>query len=68
LRLWELYSHDETTTNSLDDQGKPLVHYEIAHKATLANVRKNGQNKKEYSAPVTSFDWNESDSKLLVTR
>ena len=36
-------------------------------RATLANTRKVGQTKKEYSAPLTSFDWNPKDPSLCVT-
>lgn len=53
LRLWELKQNDQ-------DQ------YVLSSKATLANARRGAQ-KKDYCAPLTSFDWNENDPTMCVT-
>ncbi|KAI8930052.1 WD40-repeat-containing domain protein [Entophlyctis helioformis] len=46
--------------------GTPAVEQRpIICRATLANVRRVGQ--QEYCAPLTSFDWNETDPSLCVT-
>ncbi|KAI8904986.1 WD40-repeat-containing domain protein [Gorgonomyces haynaldii] len=58
FRLWELVIPDDGEINGQ----VPLV-----CKATLANVRKVGGQSKEYSAPLTSFDWNKEDPSMCVT-
>ncbi|ORX60974.1 WD40 repeat-like protein [Piromyces finnis] len=57
LRIWELS----------DDVNSEEAENEISLKATLANIRKIGPNKKDFCAPLTSFDWNEVDPSMIVT-
>jgi WD repeat-containing protein 68 len=53
LRLWDL----KQETDHLP---------KLSCKSTLANIRR-GPHKKDYCAPLTSFDWNETDPSLCVT-
>ncbi|KAK5668321.1 hypothetical protein QVD99_005352 [Batrachochytrium dendrobatidis] len=77
LRLWELVTPDEAMDTGLD--GVPLSNTDmgtmsdgnfiaeqrqIICRAKLANIRKS---KKEQCAPLTSFDWNDTDPTLCVT-
>jgi len=57
LRIWEL-----TDDPNLEDPEN-----NVTLKATLANIRKIGPNKKDFCAPLTSFDWNEVDPSMIVT-
>ena len=82
LRIWELVTPDEvmeTASSSLHQQFPASEHKskqedskdgrerQVICRSTLANIRRNGTNKKEYCAPLTSFDWNETDASLCVT-
>ncbi|KAJ3216086.1 ddb1 and cul4 associated factor 7 [Dinochytrium kinnereticum] len=59
FRLYEVVDSDE--------RGDGLNQQEIQCKATLTNVRRVGSNKRDFCAPLTSFDWNETDPSLCVT-
>ncbi|KAH6568580.1 hypothetical protein BASA50_001209 [Batrachochytrium salamandrivorans] len=81
LRLWELVTSDEaidaemetniSENNMINDQVRESLSQpeqrQIICRATLANHRKVPNSKKEYCAPLTSFDWNEIDPSLCVT-
>lgn len=60
LRIWELSDND----SNVPDQNQ---NSSINLKATLANIRRLGPNKKDFCAPLTSFDWNEVDPSMIVT-
>ncbi|KAJ1549841.1 ddb1 and cul4 associated factor 7, partial [Nowakowskiella sp. JEL0078] len=69
LRVWELCQID---TNPVDYSDNPELDVkketQFVLKTTLANVRKPSQSgSREFCAPLTSFDWNDSDPSLCVT-
>ncbi|KAJ3126723.1 ddb1 and cul4 associated factor 7 [Nowakowskiella sp. JEL0407] len=67
LRIWELCQVDTNPYDATDMES--TLESQFVLKATLANVRKPGHsgNKREYCAPLTSFDWNETDPSFVVT-
>ncbi|TPX37650.1 hypothetical protein SmJEL517_g00773 [Synchytrium microbalum] len=68
LRIWELPSSDILETNASNHIGewaRPVPNLTL--RSTLANVRRIGQSKRDFCAPLTSFDWNETDQNLIVT-
>ncbi|KAJ3337631.1 ddb1 and cul4 associated factor 7 [Gonapodya sp. JEL0774] len=59
LRIWDFRSGDGHILGSGNNSSLTL-------KATLANIRKMST-KRDYSAPLTSFDWNSDDPSMIVT-
>ncbi|KAJ1564540.1 ddb1 and cul4 associated factor 7 [Nowakowskiella sp. JEL0078] len=69
LRVWEICQID---TNPVDYSDNPEMDVQTESqfvlKTTLANVRKPNQSGgREFCAPLTSFDWNDSEPSLCVT-
>ncbi|KAI9313914.1 WD40-repeat-containing domain protein [Dichotomocladium elegans] len=68
LRLWELIDQPRygTTSNSINTssgRNSPPYHMQqLVKKAELANTKQT-----DFCAPLTSFDWNETDPSLIVT-
>ncbi|KAJ3417034.1 ddb1 and cul4 associated factor 7 [Chytridiales sp. JEL 0842] len=68
LRIHELSSPDSVEPVGSKRVGKDtLMSQQIQCRATLANVRRMGPNKRDLCAPLTSFDWNETDPSMIVT-
>ncbi|ORY93763.1 WD40-repeat-containing domain protein [Syncephalastrum racemosum] len=68
LRLWELVDHPRygSTSNSINSSSgrtSPQYHMQqLVKKSELANTKQT-----DFCAPLTSFDWNETDPSLVVT-
>ncbi|TPX49929.1 hypothetical protein SeLEV6574_g01196 [Synchytrium endobioticum] len=71
LRIWELPGSatdppDVYPTAHLGQWQRPIVPA-LSLRATLANVRRIGHSKRDFCAPLTSFDWNEIDTHVIIT-
>lgn len=82
LRIFELVNTDSSTNDGPSNRGDsdgnninknnndnnaPIEgKFEIKCTASLSNIRR-GQNKREFCAPLTSFDWNETNPSMIVT-
>nr|KAJ3421073.1 ddb1 and cul4 associated factor 7 [Polyrhizophydium stewartii] len=70
LRIWELVTPDEAMDVELERPeggfvGAPAFEErQLIPRGSLVNMRRS---KKDYSAPLTSFDWNDTDPSLCVT-
>ncbi|KAI9034534.1 WD40-repeat-containing domain protein [Hyaloraphidium curvatum] len=71
LRIWDFRERTDMVDPPPDPAGRreqvePCV---LTMKATLANIRRSGQSqgKKDLCAPLTSFDWNDTDPSMIVT-
>ncbi|KAG2223220.1 hypothetical protein INT45_006101 [Circinella minor] len=68
LRIWQLVDHPRygTTSNSINSSSgrnsPPYFMQKLEKKAELANTKQT-----DFCAPLTSFDWNETDPSLIVT-
>ncbi|KAI9023846.1 WD40-repeat-containing domain protein [Phycomyces nitens] len=68
LRIWELvdnprYGTNSNTINSSSGRASPAYYQQqLVKKADLVNMKQT-----DFCAPLTSFDWNETDPSLVVT-
>ncbi|KAG0746690.1 hypothetical protein G6F57_009560 [Rhizopus arrhizus] len=64
LRIWELVDDPRYgSTNSITTRNSNHVHtQQLVKKAELVNMKQS-----DFCAPLTSFDWNETDPSLIVT-
>ncbi|CAO3627052.1 unnamed protein product [Cunninghamella blakesleeana] len=65
LRLWELVDnpHYGSNSNSINGRKSPIFFSQrLIKKAELVNMKQS-----DFCAPLTSFDWNETDPSLIVT-
>ncbi|CAO3627062.1 unnamed protein product [Cunninghamella echinulata] len=65
LRLWELVDnpHYGSNSSSINGRKSPIFFSQrLVKKAELVNMKQS-----DFCAPLTSFDWNETDPSLIVT-
>ncbi|KAI7862151.1 WD40-repeat-containing domain protein [Spinellus fusiger] len=66
LRIWELVDNPRygTNTNTINSSKRASSAYQqqLVKKAELVNMKQT-----DFCAPLTSFDWNETDPSLVVT-